>query len=286
MALEPIYRLMKQAESQDYAVGYFESWSLESVQGVIDAAEQTRSPVIIGFNGEWLAERSGASFEELKLYAAMGRAAAAEAKVPVGFIFNECPNDEWVEQAIHSGFNLVMPADPEAPLPEYTKRVKRLTEIAHSCGVAVEADIEDDELGPVAYAEVAAKFVAATGVDLLAVSVGNEEIKLEGRSPLDLDRLGTVQKKVGIPMVLHGGTGIEDDSVRQAIRLGVRKINYGTYMKQKYLKVIRDALAGKQPNPHALLGNGSDTDLMVVGRKVVRDAVLERIELLGCCGRA
>lgn len=284
---------MKSAREHNYAVGYFESWSLESVQGVIDAAEQTRSPVIIGFNGEWLAERADASFQELKLYGAMGRAAANDAKVPVGFIFNECPDDAWVEQAIGAGFNLVMPADPDAPLDEYTRRVKRLADLAHAKGVAVEADIENDELSADAYAVSAAVFVKATGVDLLAVSVGNEEIKLQGRAPLDLARLETVHKATGIPLVLHGGTGIEDDSIKAAIKLGVKKINYGTYMKQKYLRVVRAALAtaggqaGTQnENPHALLGNGSATDLMVVGRKVVRDAVLERIELLGCCGKA
>src|SRR5688572_7544326 len=193
MSLESIDRLMKNAQRHDYAVGYFESWSFESVQGVIDAAEQTRSPVIIGFNGEWLAERAGASFEELALYAALGRAAAEQAKVPCGFIFNECPNDTWVERAIGAGFNLVMPADPEAPLEDYTRRVKRLTELAHARGVAVEADIEDDELDAAAYAQVAAKFVEATGVDLLAVSGGNEEIKLQGRAPHDLARLETLQ---------------------------------------------------------------------------------------------
>lgn len=286
MSLTPIRQLMHRATSERYAVGYFEGWSLESVQGVIDAAEETRSPVIIGFNGEWLAERTGASFQELKLYAAMGRAAAEQAQVPVGFIFNECPNDDWVEQAIYCGFNLVMPADPEAPLEAYTHRVKRLADIAHARGVAVEADIEDDELDATAYAALAEKFVKDTGVDLLAVSVGNEEIKLQGRAPLDLARLETVHGRVGVPMVLHGGTGIEDESIRSAIRLGVGKINYGTYMKQKYLKVIRAVLATDEPNPHALLGNGSATDLMVVGRKVIKEAVLERIELLGCCGKA
>lgn len=286
MPLESIDRLMLQPQHHNYAVGYFESWSLESVQGVIDAAEQTRSPIIIGFNGEWLSGRDGASTQELKLYAAMGRAAAAEAKVPCGFIFNECPIDAWIEHAIYAGFNLVMPSDSEATLEDYTQRVKRLTALAHTRGVAVEADIEEDELDAVAYADRAAKFVAATGVDLLAVSVGNEEIKLQGRAPLDLTRLETVHKRVGVPMVLHGGTGIEDDSIRAAIRLGVRKINYGTYMKQKYLSVIRQALSTDEVNPHALLGDGSETDLMVVGRKVVRDAVLERIELLGCCGKA
>jgi len=277
---------MRAAQERNYAVGYFESWSLDSVQGVIDAAEKTRSPVIIGFNGEWLAERPGASTEELKLYAALGRAAAAEAKVPVGLIFNECSNDAWVEHAICAGFNLVMPADPQASLEHYARRVKRLTTLAHSCGVAVEADVEDKELSAAHYAESAKRFVESTGVDLLAVSVGNEEIRLEGRAPLNLERLATVHEKVGIPMVLHGGTGIEDESVRQAIRLGVRKINYGTYMKQRYLNVIRNAIAGDERNPHALLGDGSHTDLIVVGRKVVRDAVLERIELLGCCGQA
>jgi fructose/tagatose bisphosphate aldolase len=256
------------------------------VQGVIDAAEETRSPVIIGFNGEWLADREGASFQELRLYAALGKAAAADAKVPVGFIFNECPKDAWVEQAILAGFNLVMPADPEAPLKEYTARVQRLTTLAHSRGVAVEADIEDDSLDNASYAGLAASFADSTQVDLLAVSVGNEEIRLQGRTPLDLARLQAVRHQVKIPIVLHGGTGIDDDSIRAAIRLGVRKINYGTYMKQNYLCEIRKALSNGTSNPHALLGDGSDTDLMVVGRRVVRDAVLERIELLGCCGKA
>lgn len=286
MSLEPIPRLMQHARHHDYAVGYFESWSLESVQGVLDAAQATRSPIIIGFNGEWLAEREGATPQELRLYAALGRAAAMEADVPVGFIFNECPNDEWVEQAIGAGFNLVMPADGTVPLEEYTRRVKRLTQLAHSRHVAVEADFEGDDLDVDAYAEGAARFVAETGVDLLAVSVGNEEIKLQGRVPLDLQRLEAVGRRIDVPLVLHGGTGIEDASIRQAIHLGVRKINYGTYMKQKYLQVIRGALATDEPNPHALLGDGSRTDLMVVGRRVVKDAVLERIDLLGCCGKA
>src|ERR1044072_2392280 len=198
MPLQSIDQLMANARRQNYAVGYFESWSLESVQGVIDAAEQTRSPIIIGFNGEWLAERAGASTEELKLYAAMGRAAAEQADVPVGFIFNECPNDAWVEQAIGAGFNLVMPADPNAPLEDYTRRVKRLTALAHSRQVAVEADFEADDLDTGAYADGAVKFVTETGVDLLAVSVGNEEIKLQGRAPLDLSRLEALGRRLDV----------------------------------------------------------------------------------------
>jgi fructose/tagatose bisphosphate aldolase len=162
--------------------------------------------------------------------------------------------------------------------------------MAHARGVAVEAEIDELPCGTGKGAESdpagAADFVSATGVDLLAVSVGNEHIKLQGRAPLDLARLEALHHRVNIPLVLHGGTGIEDESLRAAVRLGVRKVNYGTYIKQRYLSAVRRALAREERSPHALLGDGSETDMMVVGRTAVRDAVLERIELLGCCGKA
>ena len=289
MPLESLSRLMHHAQVHNYAVGYFESWSLESLQGVIDAAEQTRSPIIIGFNGEFLSRRRGALEADLSLYAALGKAAALQCTVPCAFIFNECSRDSWVERAIHSGFNVVMLADPEATPEDYKRRVARLTAMAHSRGVAVEAEIDElpcgDHGGAESDPQVAADFIQATGVDLLAVSVGNEHIKLQGRSPLNLERLESIRERVEIPLVLHGGTGVADDSLKSAIRLGVRKVNYGTYIKQRYLQAIPKALS-QALNPHALLGDGSETDTMVLGRQVVRDAVLERIELLGCCGRA
>ena len=284
MPLESIGRLMEAARRDQYAVGYFESWNLESLQGVIDAAEKSRSPVIIGFNGEFLSQRPGAEESDLGVYSAMGLAAASAAKVPCGLIFNECPDDAWVERAILVGFNLVMPADPTAPLADYMRRVRRLTELAHRRSVAVEANVEDEH-SQMSDPAVAAEFVASTGVDLLAVSVGNEEIRLDGRAPLDLTRLEAIHKQVDVPLVLHGGTGIEDDSLKSAIRFGVRKVNYGTYIKQSYLTGIQGALSNGGRNPHVLLGDGSETDMMVAGRRIVRDAVLERIELLGCCDR-
>src|SRR5581483_8821986 len=206
MSLAPIGDLMRSARNGGYAVGYFESWNLESLQGVIDAATQTRSPVIIGFNGEFLSQRAGARVEDVTTYAAMGVAAAEQARVPCGFIFNECSDDSWVERAITAGFNVVMPADPDAKLDDYTLRVKKIATKAHAHGVDVEAEIDElpqgHEAGALSDPEVAARFVAATGVDLLAVSVGNEHIKLEGRAPLDVDLLGAVSRRVAIPLVL------------------------------------------------------------------------------------
>jgi fructose/tagatose bisphosphate aldolase len=285
--LKAIYQMMNDAQVGKYAVGYFESWNFESLQGVIDAAERTQSPVIIGFSGDFLSQRAGATEEDLSAYGAMGRAIAEQARVPCGLIFNECSRDSWVQRAITSGFNLVMPADSDAPSEDYARRVMHLTKLAHAHGVAVEGDVEYDSHGDAfSYADYASQFVQATGVDLLAISVGNEEIRLAGSAPLDMTRLKAVHERVRVPLVLHGGTGIEEESLRQAIRLGVCKVNYGTYIKQRYLPAIREVVNSAEVNPHALVGGGSATDMMVIGRAAVRDAVLERIDLLGCCGRA
>lgn len=87
-------RLLAGCRADGYAIGYFESWNLESLQGVLDAAEQTRSPVIVGFNGGFLSHGDRLAAERLALYGALGKAAAESSAVPCGFIFNECPDDK------------------------------------------------------------------------------------------------------------------------------------------------------------------------------------------------
>ena len=295
MPLEPIDRLMRRCREGGYAVGYFESWNLESLQGVLDAAEQTRSPIIIGFNGEFLSRDGRLAVERLALYAAMGTAAAESARVPCGLIFNECPNDSWIIDAAAAGFNLVMPADPHASCNDYTRRVKRIVRLCHERQVAVEGEIGElpcaasgrvEGAGQFTDPALAERFVRETGVDLLAVSVGNVHIRTSGEQDLDLDRLAAIRGRVEVPLVLHGGTGIMAQSLKEAIRLGVAKVNYGTYLKQRYLKTVRAGLSHDASNPHETLGLGGPQDVMVAGRLAVRDAVLERIDTLGCCGRA
>ena len=131
----------------------------------------------------------------------------------------------------------------------------------------------------------AAQFIAATGADILAVSVGNVHVLLDGELGLDLDRLAEIHRRLDLPLSLHGGTGIPAGSLKEAIRLGVAKVAYGTYLKQRYLAAIRKALGSEEPNPHSLLGIGGAEDVLVAARHAVRDAVLERIEFLGCCGK-
>ena len=197
---------------------------------------------MIGFNGEFLSREDRLAGERLSWYAALGKAAAGSASVPCGLIFNECSRDDWVGRAIESGFNLVMPADASAPFASYVERVARLTRLAHSRGVAVEAEVGELPAGLAGHGgnggsltdeSLAAQFVAATSVDLLAVSVGNVHVKLDGTQDLDLDRLEAIRHKVEVPLVLHGGTGISAGSLRRAIGLGVAKVNYGTYLKQR-----------------------------------------------------
>src|SRR5665213_3034144 len=119
MPCENVNELMMRAQREGYALGYFESWNIESLQGTLDAAEASRSPVILGFNGEFLSRSGRAAQERLELYAALGRAACAAATVPCGLIFNECPDTDWLRRAAILGFNLIMPADPEAPFEQY-----------------------------------------------------------------------------------------------------------------------------------------------------------------------
>ena len=295
MSLEPISEMMRHARSHHYAVGYFESWNIDSPYGVIDAAEQMKSPVIIGFNGEFLSHAARVETERLALYGALGKAAAASAGVPCGFIFNECAQDEWTRNAITLGFNLVMPADPDAAPADYKERVSAIAQLAHANSVAVEAEIgqiaighsgEEDRAGSETSAEDAKAFVAETGIYLLAVSVGNVHIALNGAHGLDLVRLADIHAAADVPLVLHGGTGIAPDHLVKAISLGVTKVNYGTYIKQRYLEAVRIAINSDEPNPHSLIGLGGAEDILVVGRKAVREAVLERLPLLNSAGKA
>ena len=196
MPLAAALDLVTAAHRGGYAVGYFESWNLESLQGVIDAAEQTRSPIIIGFNGEFLSHPSRRTEERIAWYGALARAAAESARVPCGLLFNECAREAPIYEAITAGFSMVMLDDPAAAPTELQRRVAELVRYAHGHGVAVEAEVGELPCGAdgsvTAHAGLtdpasAAEFVAATGIDILAVSVGNVHIHVSGEQDLDLD---------------------------------------------------------------------------------------------------
>ena len=290
MPLVPFQQLMADAERGGYAVGYFESWNLESLLAVADAAETTRAPVILGFSGIYRTRR-----DPLAVHAAMGRAVCRQVSVPACLLFNESPDFDAVLEAVDVGFNAVMfsgEGDVTAP-------VKQLCVQAHAAGAAVEAELAalpgvGGELAQrpadlrLTDPEAAGRFVTNTGVDALAVNVG--QVHLHGRQKvrLDLERLDRLKQAVRVPLVLHGASSVADDDLVAAIRRGIRKINVGSVLKQTYFRALRDAAVAVAPNanPYEIIGSGLDRDVLMAGRVAMQRKVEELMRLFGSAGKA
>ena len=299
MPLVPFRDLMADAATGGYAVGYFESWNLESLLAVADAAEAERSPVILGFSGIYLPHPLRRAPDRLAPYAAMALAVCRDLSVPACLLFNECPHEDWVADAIDAGFNLVMFSDDRLGRDAAIAANKRLVTLAHAKGAAVEAelaplagvagDLQPGSLHKSGLTDPgeARAFVATTGIDALAVDVG--QIHLHGRRMvrLDLDRLAALAE-LPVPLVLHGASSVEPDDLSAAIGLGVRKINVGSRLKQSYFAALRDACAETPAaaNPYEVIGSGLADDVLVAGRLAMQAEVERSMRLFGSAGRA
>ena len=285
--------MLDDARKGRYAVCYCESWNLESLQAVVEAAEAEKSPIIAGFNGGFLLRSGQTTLEQLGFYASL-RAALARAKVPVTFLLNESDSLAQIEHGIDLGFDAVMPENEELPKEQYLRLVKQVVEKAHAKGVSVEAQVghlADASGGTVAEPtepEAARAFVNATQIDALGVAVGNVHILTSGKRSLDLAVLARIQAAVEIPLVLHGGTGIPLELAPLCVQLGVAKVNFGTGLKQAYLAAIKEKLAKyKEPmSPHPFLGMGGENDIMVAGREAVKAEVVKLLRAFGSSGKA
>ena len=299
MSLVGFMDLMKEAERGEYAVGYFESWNLESLQAVADAAESMRSPVILGFSGIYLPHPSRQAQETLSTYAALGKDACRTLSVPSCLIFNESPHFDWVTEAIDLGFGLVMYTDETLCLEEQSRRVRRIVEKAHPLGVAVEGELTSlpgvggelvaapdtmclDDPG------LARSFVEETGVDAFAVNIGQAHLHGRSRVRLNLARLAELRKALSVPLVLHGATSVSRSDLKEAIQLGVKKINVGSILKRSYFEALRRACSsvGEDYNPYEVVGSGLQKDVLAAGRVALQKTVQELMSLFGSAGRA
>lgn len=298
MPLVPFGELMAQAERGQYAVGYFESWNLESLLAVADAAEATRSPVILGFSGIYVPHPDRIVKDDLGLYAAMGLAVCKQLSVPACLLFNESPHLDWVIESIALGFNLVMFSDVRSSLAEQIAQVRDVVKRAHAASVAVEAELAappglDEQLSSaptdlnMTDPETARSFVEQTGVDLLAVNVG--QVHLHGRSQvrLNLERLAALRRAVPVPLVLHGATSVDRHDLAAATQLGVRKINVSSVLKRSYFEAMRRASAeiGEDYNPYEVVGSGFATDVLAAGRVALQQVVEELMGWFGSAGK-
>jgi len=299
MPLVPFGELMDDAERGGYAIGYFESWNLESLLAVADASESARAPVILGFSGIYLPHPGRRVTDPLEAYAAMGQAVGRRLSVPCCLLFNESPHLDWVHAAIDLGFQLVMYTRDDLAPDEQVRQVRGVVEQAHTRGVAVEGELTPlaGVAGELAGApadrhltdpDAAQRFVADTKVDALAVNVG--QVHLHGRQNvrLDLDRLRALRSAVDVPLVLHGASSIDPDDLRAAIGAGARKVNVGSALKQAYFNALREACDRQRhhPNPYEVIGSGLEEDVLVAGRLALQATVERLLHLFGSAGRA
>lgn len=282
MALVSGKVLLDAAVRGGYAVAAFNVLTLEVLQGVMDAAEAERAPVFVQFNPGNLRHVG------LTYAAAMARAAAEAATVPVALHLDHGDHYDQAVQCLRAGFTSLMYDGNNESFETNVAITRRVVELAHPVGVTVEGELgriagreedwnvaaEDAEMTDPALARA---YVERTGVDCLAVAVGNVHGLTARSADLDLDRLARLRAVVPVPLVLHGASGIPDTTVREAVRLGVVKFNVATQLNAAYLR----AMAGAgEAAPQDL------RDLLMTARAAVRDAAADRIRVFGGAGQA
>jgi fructose-bisphosphate aldolase, class II len=284
MPLVNMRDMLNHAYRNTYAVGGFDLVSLEFLEAILEAGERCRSPLILS-----LAE-SHFEYYDFELAMAATERAARRASIPVAIHLDHGASLDSAVRAINLGCNGVMVDASNRPFDENVALTRTVAGMAHGCGVPVEGELgyvagvegEDAEKHPgeVVYTapEEAREFVDRTGVDCLAVSVGTVHGRLRGEPQLDFDRLARINEVLGLPLVIHGGTGLGDEQFRRLIANGVAKINYYT--------ALADAAGARiRANVQGDAGSGY-TGLL----KGVRSAIAEEVErcmrLWGSAGQA
>lgn len=294
MPLVAMNEMLADASRGGYAVCYCESWNLESLQAVVEGAEELRAPVIVGFNGGFLMHPSRSKPENLAFYAGMA-STVCNVGVPVSLILNESDDFSQIALGIDLGFNAVMVESQNLVSEDYKALVKRVVAYGRNRGVFVEGQIGElphgwngvKGNGVITDPMVAKSFVEETGVQALSVSIGNVHIMTQGKAAVNLEALRRIREVVNVPLVVHGGTGFPSESAADVISLGVTKFNFGTTLKQAYLAAVREKMAAyhEPMNPHLFLGMGGPEDIMVAGREAVKARVKELIQQYGFAGR-
>jgi fructose-bisphosphate aldolase class II len=283
MPLVAMQPLIDHAHTHRYAVGAYQVVDSTFVRAVLDAAEAEQAPVILGF-----AEAHGEHYDFPALLAA-ARSAAHRASVPVALLYDHASAPALIATAMRLGCQGVMADYSDQPFADNVAATRAVVELARDQRAMVEGELGyvpgvsgEERLGQrssmrlTAPAE-AAEFVAATGVDCLAVAVGTVHGHLVGEPQLDLARLEAIAAAVRVPLVIHGGSGLADDEYRGLIERGVAKINYFTALSDIAAAASSDALA----NIEAGYLKAVDAVRVAVAAEVSRT-----IRLFGASGKA
>lgn len=236
--------LLSDAQKGNYAVGSFSVANMEMVLGVIKAAEELNAPIILQIAEVRLKQ------SPLEIIGPLMVAAAKNAKVPVAVHFDHGKTIEKITQALDIGFTSVMFDGSHLPLDENIEFTKKIIEIARKYEASVEAEIgcvggSEDGSEDIAInctkPEDAVKFENETGVDALAIAIGNAHGNYKSTPKLRFDILSEVEQKTHTPLVLHGGTGISPDDFVRCSKTGIKKINIATATFDRVEQSVRSA---------------------------------------------
>lgn len=245
--------ILKNAQAGKYAVAAFNVYSLETVQAAVRVAERENQPVIIA-----LGERYFPSVD-VEGFAGLVKAIAEKSPVPIALHLDHAYEKESIIRAIRAGFTSVMFDGSAYEIEENIRRTKEIVEIAHMAGVSVEAEIgslakgdfsdEEEGDGTLTDPQSAKDFVAETGVDFLAAAIGTVHGMYKGEPKIDLPLLERIAQAVDVPLVLHGGSGTPESIVKQAVQLGICKVNVNTEVSIAAVTYLQNAFEQKQM-PH------------------------------------
>jgi fructose/tagatose bisphosphate aldolase len=291
MPLLPYWDLIAGSEARAAAVVYFETWDLRSLIGVLRAAEDAASPVMVGFNGAYMPAVCGGDLRWLRAYARAALEAVEASRAQAALLFNESPEYDWVCAAVECGFNAVMYTNESLAYPKRVERIAALVKRAHAAGVAVEAELgelpDSPQSGPSAVPNTtdpdeAERFIGETGADALGVSVGNSHSPKGEPASLDTRLIGELSRRLKIPLVLHAGSNVPAGSLREGIRAGIRRINIGRAVKEPAFHSIaeRAGCGGAVYPGYASLGSGRKIDILGGVESAVYEGTRRKLELL------
>ncbi|MBO5479985.1 MAG: class II fructose-bisphosphate aldolase [Clostridia bacterium] len=269
--------ILPDAQKKGYAVGLFNTTDTDMLEGVIAAAEELRSPVIIGTAEVLL------PFGELKLIAPSLIAAAKRASVPVVVHYDHGLTFERCMEALQLGFSSLMFDGSAGDVQENYRQTREIVKIAHAFGASVEGEIghvgeasEGDEFAIDHYTtpQEAVEFVRETGVDALAVSIGTAHGAYKSKPCLDIGRLANIHAALRTPLVLHGGSGLSDDDFKNTIQNGIAKVNIYTDLCNAGLKAMQEGVAAGQ----------NYNDIRTKRVEYIKNATKEKMILFGCAG--
>lgn len=284
MALESMTKMLRKAFDEHYAVGQFNINNVEWTSAVLEEAEKTRTPVILGvtssaakYMGGWhtVVGLVKGLMEDLKI------------TVPVALHVDHGGSFEVCKAAIDAGFTSVMIDGSKLPIDENIAVVKKVVDYAHARGVSVEAELgkvggqEDNVVAETMYADKdeCVRMVKETGVDFLAPALGSVHGPYHGEPKLGFKEMKEIAEATNIPLVLHGGSGIPNEQLRMAIDRGTAKININTECQQAWTAIVREVLA-KDPkvyDPRKIIGPG---------REGIKEVVRTKATIFGSLGKS